>query len=132
MTGLLVRIVVNGAALFIVTRLMPELSFGDSVDLPSIAGVAIVFGVVNAFVRPVLKILTFPLSMVTFGLFGVIVNALLLLLVAAVSDAVGLDFTVGGFPPELGLNAFWWAIVGSVALGIVSTILGLLPLPGDQ
>lgn len=131
MVGLVVRVVVNAIALWITTHIVPELSFGPDADFMGILGVAVVFGFVNAFIRPVLKVLTFPLSIVTIGLFGLVVNGLLLLIVAALSNAFGLDFTVGGYPPELGLQAIWWAIVGSIVLGIVSSILGLVPLGGD-
>lgn len=130
--GFFIRVVVNGVALWITTRIVTELSFGPRVDLPGILGVAFIFGLVNAFLRPVLKILTFPLTILTLGLFGIVVNGVLLLVVAALADGFGLRFTVGGFPPELGPTAVLWAIVGSVVLSIVSSILGLLPLPGDR
>jgi putative membrane protein len=131
MVGLVVRIFVNAIALWITTHIVPELSFGSGSDFMGILGVAVVFGFVNAVIRPVLKLLTFPLSFLTMGLFGLVVNGVLLLLVAAFSNALGLEFTVGGFPPDLGLGAIWWAIVGSIVLGIVSAILSLVPLPGD-
>lgn len=130
--GFLIRVLVNAVALWITTRIVPELSFGGNGDLTGILEVAIVFGLVNAFIRPVLKLLTFPLSMLTFGLFGLLVNGLLLLIVAALSSAFGLTFTVGGYPPDLSLGAIWWAVVGSVVLGIVSTLLSMVPLPGDR
>jgi putative membrane protein len=75
-----------------------------------------VFGVVNAFIRPVAKILTFPLIIVTLGLFALVVNGLMLWLTSSLAGALGLAFHVGGFWP-----AFWGAIVVSV----VSTILSL-------
>ena len=128
--GFLIRVLVNAVALWITTRIVTEVSFGPDDDLAGIIQVAIVFGLVNAFIRPVLKLLTFPLSFLTMGLFGLVVNGVLLLLVAAFSNALGLEFTVGGFPPAFGLSSIWWAVVGSVVLGIVSALLGLLPI-GD-
>ncbi len=132
MTGIVIRVLVNAVALWITTHIVTELSFGPDATIPGIVGVAIVFGLVNTFIRPVLKILTFPLTLLTLGLFGLLVNGILLLVVAALSDAFGLHFTVGGYPPDLSLGAIWWAIVGSIVLGIVSAILNLLPLPGDR
>ncbi len=132
MVGIIVRVVVNGAALWITTQVVPDLSFGSNPEVTGVLGVAVVFGLVNAFVKPILSLLSLPLSIMTLGLFGLVVNGVLLLVVAALSESVGLHFTVDGFPPDLGLNAIWWAIVGSVVLGIVSTLLGLLPLPGDR
>lgn len=132
MTGIVIRILVNAAALWITTHIVTELSFGTNATLLGVLGVAVVFGLVNAFIRPVLKIMTFPLTILTIGLFGLIVNGVLLLIVAALSDAFGLHFTVGGYPPDLSLSAVWWAIIGSVVLSIVSAILNMLPLPGDR
>jgi putative membrane protein len=130
--GFLIRVLVNAVALWITTRIVTELSFGPDDDLAGIIQVAIVFGLVNAFIRPVLKLLTFPLSLLTFGLFGLLVNGLLLLIVAALSNAFGVTFSVGGYPPDLSLGAVWWAIVGSIVLSIVSTLLSMVPLPGDR
>ena len=132
MVGLVVRIFVNAIALWITTHIVPELSFGSGSDFMGILGVAVVFGFVNAVIRPVLKLLTFPLSLLTFGLFGLLVNGLLLLIVAALSNAFGVTFSVGGYPPDLSLGAVWWAIVGSIVLSIVSTLLSMVPLPGDR
>ena len=74
------------------------------------------FGIINAFIRPVAKILTFPLIIVTLGLFALVVNGLMLWLTSSLSSALGLGFHVSGFWP-----AFWGALVVS----IVSTILSL-------
>ncbi len=132
MTGIVIRILVNAVALWITTHIVTELSFGSRATILGIIGVAIVFGLVNAFIRPVLKIMTFPLTILSLGLFGLLVNGILLLIVAALSDAFGLHFTVGGYPPDLTLSSLWWAIVGSIVLSIVSAILNMLPLPGDR
>jgi putative membrane protein len=78
-------------------------------------GVAIVFGVVNTFVSTIAKILTFPIIIVTLGLFLLVINGLMLWLTSRISDALGLGFHVEGFWP-----AFWGALVVS----IVSTLLG--------
>lgn len=132
MTGIIVRIVVNALALWITTLVVPQLSFGPDPQLMEVLGVAIVFGIVNAFIKPIVRILTFPLTILTLGLFGLLVNGFLLLIVAALSEAVGLHFSVGGFPPRFGVDAVLWAVVGSIVLGIVSAVLGMLPLPGDR
>ena len=131
MIGIALRVILNGLALWITTLIVTELSFGSNPTVESILLVAIVFGVVNALVKPMVKTLTLPLSMLTFGLFGLVVNGVLLLAVAWICGQIGVHFTVGGFPPDASLTAAWWAIVGAVVLGVVSMILNLLPLPGD-
>ena len=72
--------------------------------------VAIVLGVINAFIKPVLVILTLPVTVVTLGLFLLIINALIILLVSAV---------VPGFK----VDGFWWALIYSIVLSLVSTVL---------
>jgi putative membrane protein len=79
-------------------------------------GVAIVFGIVNAFIGPVAKILTLPLIIVTLGIFALVVNGLMLWLTSSLSGSLGLGFHVTGF---------WAAFWGALVVSIVSTILSL-------
>jgi putative membrane protein len=111
----LIRLLVNAAALWVATRLVPGVSF-DGGALPFL-GVALVFGVVNAFIRPVLKILTFPLILVTLGLFALVVNGLMLWLTSSLSASLGLGFHVSGF---------WAAFWGAIVVSLTSLILSLL------
>src|SRR5436190_1309700 len=108
----LVRLLVNAAALWVATQLVTGVTYTGG-ELPFF-GVAIVFGFVNAFIRPVAKILTFPLIIVTLGIFSLVVNGLMLWLTSSLSSALGLGFRVNGFWP-----AFWGALVVS----IISTLL---------
>jgi putative membrane protein len=80
-------------------------------------GVAFVFGVVNAFVRPVATILTFPLVILTLGLFLLVINGLMFWLTGALSDALDLGFHVQGF-----LAAFLGALVVSIVSGLLSLL----------
>jgi putative membrane protein len=82
-----------------------------------ILGVALVFGVVNTFIRPVAKILTFPIVILTLGLFLLVINGLMLWLTSALSDALGLGFHVEGF-----LAAFLGALVVSIVSGVLSLV----------
>lgn len=108
------RIVVTAIALWAATRLVSGITFhGNWLGL---AGVALVFGVLNSFVRPILTFLAFPLLIVTLGLFTFVLNAVMLLLTSALSSKFGIDFHVAGFWP-----AFWGAIV----IGIVSFLLSM-------
>jgi putative membrane protein len=76
--------------------------------------VGVIFGVVNAVVRPVVRLLSLPLIVLTLGLFWLVVNAAMLLLTSAVSDAVGLDFRVDGFGT---------ALLGSIVISLVSMLV---------
>ena len=111
----LIRLLVNAAALWVATRVVTGVTYTGTL-MPFI-GVALVFGVVNAIIRPILKFLTFPFYIFTFGLFAFVLNGLMLWLTSSLSAAMGLRFHVSGFWP-----AFWGALVVSV----VSTILGIL------
>ena len=111
----LVRLLVNAAALWAATRLVPGVTYAG--DLAPFLGVALVFGVVNAFIAPVAKILTFPLILVTLGLFALVVNGLMLWLTSSLAGALGLGFHVRGF---------WAAFWGALVVSLVSTMLSLL------
>ena len=119
--GFVVRLLVNAAALWVATRLVPGVTYAGG-WLPFL-GVALVFGFVNAFIRPVAKLLTFPLIIITLGIFSLVVNGLMLWLTSSLSSALGLGFHVSGFMP-----AFWGALVVS----IVSTLLGILIRDRDE
>lgn len=112
----LFRLLVNSAALWVATRLVPGVSF-DGGTMPFL-GVALVFGVVNAFVRPLMQILAFPLILVTLGFFLLVVNGLMLWLTSSLSASLGLGFHVAGFWP-----AFWGAIVVSVTSLLLSMLI---------
>jgi putative membrane protein len=112
----LIRLLVNAAALWVATRLVPGVTF-DGGALPFL-GVALLFGVVNAFLRPVLKILTFPLIVFTLGVFALVVNGLMLWLTSSLSASLGLGFHVSGF-----WSAFWGAIVVSVTSLALSLLI---------
>jgi putative membrane protein len=108
----LVRLLVNAAALWVATRIVPGVSY-EGGWMPFL-GTAIVFGILNAFIRPVAKILTFPLIIVTLGLFALVVNGLMLWLTSALSESLGLGFRVSGF---------WAAVWGALVVSLVSAIL---------
>ena len=110
----LIRLLVNAAALWVATRLVPGVSFTGG-WLPFL-GVALVFGVLNAFIRPLTKLLTCPLILLTLGLFSFVVNGLMLWLTSALSGALDLGFHVTGF---------WAAFLGALVVSLVSTILSM-------
>jgi putative membrane protein len=95
----LLRLLINAAALWVATRLVSGISYtGDGVSL---FGVALVFGVLNVLIKPVLFLLSLPFVILTLGLFTLVLNAVMLLLTAGASDILGLGFSVDGFIPAL-------------------------------
>ncbi len=106
--ALLIRLVVNAVALWVVTLVVPGITTTGPTGL-IIA--ALILGVVNAILRPILVVLSLPLELLTLGLFTLVINALLFWLVGALH--VGLN--VAGFWP-----AFWGAIVMSIVSWILS------------
>ncbi|MDG4869481.1 phage holin family protein, partial [Guyparkeria sp. 1SP6A2] len=83
--------------------------------------VALVFGVVNAFIKPLLRLISLPFIIVTLGLFLVVVNAAMLMLTSAISGGLGLDFAVDGWGA---------AFLGAIVVSIVSMLVGGV-LQGD-
>ena len=108
----LLRLVINAAALWVATRIVPGVAFtGDGLTM---LAVALVFGAVNAVVKPLTQVLTLPLILLSFGLFLLIINALMLEVTSAVSGWLGLGFSVRGFGA-----AFWGALVVTVVNAVV-------------
>jgi putative membrane protein len=117
-----VQLLINAGALYVAVLLVPNLDFAfepDDAWLKFLV-VAFIFGLVNTFVRPVLRILTFPITMMTLGLFLIIINALMLLLTDAISDELSLGLTVGDFLAAL-LGAIVIAVVGFALSMVVGT-----------
>jgi putative membrane protein len=112
--GFLIRLVVNAIALIVVAYIVP------GIHVSGIGGAliaALILGIVNAILRPILIILSLPLEIVTLGLFTLVINALLFWLVGALH--VGLD--VAGFWP-----AFWGALVMAIVSWLISLVTGSL------
>lgn len=107
MSAFLLRWMVTTIAVFAAEKLIPGIHCSS---LGALLGASLLLGIINAFVRPVLLLLSIPFIIVTMGLFIFVVNALLLLFVSAVIPS----FTVDGF---------WNAFFGAVVIGIVSWLL---------
>jgi putative membrane protein len=130
---LLVRILINAIAVYVAVLIVPQISFPAADNLLKLEGnwwqvivVALILAIINAYVKPIVKALSFPITLLTLGLFSLILNALLLLLVAFLSDAVNINFKIGGFPPNFTADAFVGALLGSIVISIVSILLGML------
>ena len=115
------RLLINAAALWVATRVVPGISFTG--DWRLLLGVSLVFGVLNVAVKPVLLILTLPFLIVTLGLFTLVLNAVMLWLTGAVSEALGLGFHVRGL---------FAALAGAIVVSIVSFALSMFVASGKD
>ena len=124
----LIRVVVNGLALWLAALVIPgvNLANGDSSwtnKLLTVLFVALVFGVINAFVKPIVKLFSLPFIVLTLGLFTFIVNAFMLQITEWICDWLNLDFTIDDF--------FWDAVLAAVVITFVSWLLNIV-LPDDD
>src|SRR5688500_510286 len=110
----LIRLVINAIALWLATRLVDGLAFDG--DMVFLFVVALIFGVVNSVVKPILMLLTFPALILSLGLFLLVLNAAMVWLTGAISDAAGLGFHVEGFGA---------AFLGGLVVSVVSFVLSL-------
>ena len=117
---LIVRLLVSAVAQAVAAALVDGISVGPGTDLErtlTLLGVAVIFGLVNAFVGPILRLLTCPLVVLTLGLFLLVVNALLLLLTEWIANQFDLAFHVDGF---------WPALLGALIISIVSFLINIV------
>jgi len=116
---LILRILINAAALWVTALLLP--TFNLSNNLVEILLVAVIFGLVNSLIRPIVKLLSLPINILTLGLFTLVINTAMLLLTAWF---VGDYLNISGGPLEKIFNAF----IASLIISVVSMILGwILP-----
>ena len=126
MGSFLLRAALTGVALWVVTLVVSGISFvgGDTTlaRVGIIFVVAVIFGLVNAIIKPIVQILSIPLYILTLGLFTIIVNALMLMLTAWITEATSWGLRIDNFGV-----ACWGAII----ISIVSLVLSVL-IPGPR
>lgn len=122
MSKLIIRLVINAAALWVAAQIVPGIHLGEgpNVSVVSLLLVALIFGLVNALIKPIVKLVTCPAYILTLGLFTFIVNALMLQLTAWFSDGV------------LTIDRFLDALIGGIVISIVSTLLSLFMIEEDD
>jgi putative membrane protein len=128
-TELIVKVLVNAAALWVAIQVVPQLSFDFGQDWWKLGAVALIFALVNSYLKPIVKALSFPISLMTLGLVAFVINAAMLLVVALASDQLGLGFGVGDFPPDITADTIIGALLGAIVISIVSTIVSLALTP---
>ncbi|MFI6336160.1 phage holin family protein [Streptomyces sp. NPDC050535] len=120
MKNFVVKTIANAAALAIAVWLLDKITLtGDNTgkEIGTLLLVALVFGLVNFLVKPVVQVLTFPLFILTLGLITLVVNALMLMLTSWLADKLDLSFHVEGF---------WTAVLGGLIISIVSWALNVV------
>ncbi|MGW0389420.1 phage holin family protein [Streptomyces sp. NPDC003042] len=121
MTNFVVKTLANAAALAVAIWLLADITLDDGSSLGhrslTLILVALVFGLVNIIVKPVVKLLSLPLFILTLGLFTLVVNALMLMLTSWLAGKLDLSFHVDGF---------WTAVLGGLIISIVSWAVNLV------
>jgi len=137
MIDLAIKVAVNAVALLAAANVVPEFKLGGfHVDRPEdwlqIAVIALVFALVNTYIKPIVKMLALPIDFMTMGLVAFVINGAMLLGTAWIVDqakATTITFTLGGYPPHWGYEAIGCAVVASIVISIVSTVVGILLVP---
>ncbi len=116
MSSFLVRLVINALAIAATAWLLPGITVGGNAMLTIIL-VALIFGIVNAIIKPIFSFVTCGLYVITLGLFTFIANALMLWFTEDIAKWFGLQFSI---------DNFWTAIIGALIISVVSFILSLI------
>ena len=126
--GFLIKLLLNAVALWLTSLIVSGVHVVPYADdtlavILTYALVALIFGFVNTFVGTFVRVIAFPLYILTLGLLSFVVNGLLLLLAAWISSWFGFGLVVEGF---------WWGVLGAIVLGIISWLLGLIIRPATR
>ena len=137
MGSLILRIVVNAAALWVASWIVPGMDISSTATSDAVARsgisqdadtigiilaylfIGLIFGVVNAFVRPLVRLLALPITILTLGLFAIVINAAMLYLTAWLSSYTPIHLSIDSF--------FWTAVLAAIIISLVSLVAGLLP-----
>ena len=131
------RVIINGLALWVASWLLPGLDISTTATTEAVAKtgvnqgtdaagivlaylfIGLIFGLVNAFVRPVVSFLSLPITILTLGLFTVVINAAMLYLTSWISGYTPVHFTIDSF--------FWTAVLAAIIITVISLVADRLP-----
>jgi putative membrane protein len=137
MRSFILRILINGLALWIASWILPGMDISTSAATEAVAKtgvtqgtdtlgiigaylfIGVIFGVVNAFVRPLVSLLSLPITILTLGLFTIVINAAMLYLTSWISSYTPVHFTIDSF--------FWTAVLAAIIITVISLVAGRLP-----
>lgn len=126
MTRFIIRLLINAVALWLTTLIVTGVTVVSFRPRDSVATVftylliALIFGIVNGVLGTIIRVVAFPLYILTLGLISLVVNGLLLLIVGEISSLLGFGLVIEGFG---------WGIIGALVLGVLSWLIGLLIRP---
>jgi putative membrane protein len=120
--SLLISWLINALALGVAVWLLPGITVGENAYI-AVALMAIIFGLVNALIRPLVKFVTCLINVITLGLFTLVINALMFWLSGWIAQQLNIGFEV---------KNFWWAFLGALVVSVVSFVLNLFFGRGDD
>ena len=126
MRSIVTKVVINAFAIWIATLVIPSVTVGQGSlghRVLSLLIVGALFGIINTFIKPIVKLFTLPLYLLTLGLISFVVNALMLKIVEWLSGKIGIDFSAGPF--------FWSTLGAALVITFVSMILNVAIPDGD-
>ena len=128
MKGFIIAVAAGAIAFILMLQVVPESMIAFSGETPQLILLALFVGAVNALVKPVINVLSIPISFLTLGLSGFVVNAVLLLGIAYVAQTYAkLDLTIGGWPTSgMTADTILGAVVASMVLALITTVVGLV------
>jgi putative membrane protein len=115
MTKFIIRWAINAVALYVAVLIVPGIALRGA--WTDVIWLALIFGLLNALLRPLLKFLTCPLIILTLGLFTILINTGMLLLTSRIGQALGFGLSVDGF---------WPAVLGSLVISLVSVVMSVI------
>ncbi|MBD1541360.1 phage holin family protein [Arthrobacter sp. IA7] len=137
MRSFIMRVIINGLALWIASWLLPGLDISTTATTEAVAKtgvnqgtdaagivlaylfIGLIFGLVNAFVRPIVTFLSLPITILTLGLFTVVINAAMLYLTSWISGYTPVHFTIDSF--------FWTAVLAAIIITVISLVADRVP-----
>jgi putative membrane protein len=136
MLDLVVKVAVNAAALLVAANVVPEFTLAFHTDKPEdwlkIAVIALVFALVNSYIKPIVKTLAMPIGFLTMGLVAFVINAAMLLGTAWIvyqAKTLDIGFNLGGYPPRWSYEAIGCAVVAAIVVSVVGTVLNIILVP---
>jgi putative membrane protein len=131
MPRFLLKVLINAVAFWLTTWLFAAISDAPGITITAYEDttvayiltlllVALIFGIVNGIVGNFIRVIAFPIYVLTLGLIALVVNSLLLLFVSWISGQIGFGLTV---------TDFWWGLIGAVVLGLISWLLSIVARP---